>query len=301
MANEPQNRRIRLDQTVSDDGPVESPVSEGRPWLIVAYGNDRSRHIQLQPAPLTIGRGQEADIVLDDDRVSKVHCIVRVTAQGDVEVTDAGSRNGTFVDGNRIERALLLPKSELRIGGTVLRMEHKDPAQVRFEEEMFRAAVTDPLTGVPNRRAFEERAAAEVARAQRHGVPVAAVFVDIDHFKQINDTHGHAAGDAVLRDVAQRIASTRRADDVLCRYGGEEFVLLLGYAGLEQAAACGERIRSQVQARPVSVESREVPVTVSVGVSAYRAGDTVASLLGRADAALYRAKSAGRNRVEREA
>ncbi|HYE98152.1 MAG TPA: GGDEF domain-containing protein [Planctomycetota bacterium] len=291
----------RLDQTVSDDGPPEPRPSDARPWLVITYGNDRSRHIQLEQAPVTIGRGPGADVILHDDRVSKVHCAVRVDGQGEVEVTDNGSRNGTYVDGARIERSILRPQSELRLGGTVLRVEYKDPRQVSFEEEMFRAAVTDPLTGIPNRRWFADRAAAEIARAQRHGRPLGALFVDVDRFKSINDTHGHAVGDQVLRHVAGLIWAARRAEDLMCRHGGEEFVLLLSDAEPAKIAVAAERFRTRVAEKAVEVGPQSLPVTVSIGWSLLRPGDTLDSLLARADAAMYAAKKNGRNRVEGDA
>src|SRR5205085_7569237 len=120
-------------------------------------------------------------------------------------IVDQGSRNGTFVDGERVDRATLRPNSQLRVGHTIFRVELKEAEQGRLEEELFQAAVTDVLTGIPNRRWFEERAAAGGAEALRHRQPLAAVFIDVDHFKQVNDKFGHSAGDLVLKEVARRI------------------------------------------------------------------------------------------------
>ena len=291
----------RMDWTISDEEGTAPVQGKTRPWLFVVYGTDRARHIKLGESPITLGRGPGADVVLNDERASKVHCSVRVAAGDAVEVTDQGSRNGTFVDGERIDRAVLRPNSQLRIGHTILRLELKEPEQVRLEEELFQAAVTDALTGVPNRRWFQDRAAAAMLEASRHGHPISAVFVDIDHFKQINDKLGHEAGDRVLKETARKIDGTRRTEDLLCRYGGEEFVLLLPHADLGQAAIFGERVRSEVAASPVEASGQSIPVTVSVGVACARTGDSVEALLKRADEAMYRAKEKGRNRVETEA
>jgi diguanylate cyclase (GGDEF)-like protein len=289
-----------LNRTVSDDGAAALGPASVRPWLFVVSGADRSRYFEIGQAARTLGRGPGADIVLQDERASKVHCSVRVTLEGGVEVTDRGSRNGTFVDGAKILQGVLLPNSQLRIGGTILQVEHKDPAQVRQMEEAFQAAVVDSLTGLPNRRAFFDRAAAAVAASARHKFALSAVFIDLDHFKGINDTLGHAAGDQVLKETARRLDSLRRTEDLICRYGGEEFVLLLPYTTLEQAATVAERVRESVASKPVDFYGKPISVTFSAGVASFPSGDTLEALLRRADQAMYRAKQKGRNRVEKD-
>ena len=157
----------------------------------------------------------------------------------------------------------------------------------------------DGLTGVLNRRAAQERLDEAFGESRRHGSSLAVFFLDIDHFKAINDTFGHAAGDAVLVAVSKRIVSQLRSSDVVGRWGGEEFVALLPGASPEIARAMGERIRRVIEAEPVNVEGSRVPVTVSVGVAMLDARNKdSADLVHLADEALYRAKEKGRNRVE---
>jgi two-component system cell cycle response regulator len=127
------------------------------------------------------------------------------------------------------------------------------------------------------------------------------VFIDIDHFKQINDTLGHAAGDQVLKETARRIDALRRNEDLLCRFGGEEFVLLLPYTTLEQAAMFADRVREAIASKPIEHYGKNISVTFSAGVASFPSGDTLEALLRRADQAMYRAKEKGRNRVEKEA
>jgi diguanylate cyclase (GGDEF)-like protein len=166
-------------------------------------------------------------------------------------------------------------------------------AQLRAEVE--RLATTDPLTGLPNRRRFEEALAAEVSRSRRHRVPFAVVAVDVDHFKAVNDTHGHAAGDEVLVAVADALRGQCRVADVAARTGGEEFVVLLPATDLSDALVAAERIRGAVASES---RSTPIPVTVSVGVAAFPETSTDAQrLLVAADDALYRAKAQGRDRV----
>jgi diguanylate cyclase (GGDEF)-like protein len=290
----------RLDATLSDEDSAPPIPGKTRPWLFVVHGNDRALHVKLSESAVTLGRGPGSDIVLNDDRASKVHCSVRVAPGDIVEVVDLGSRNGTFVDGERIEKATLRLSSQLRVGHTILRLEHKAIDQVRLEEELFHAAVTDVLTGIPNRRWFQERASAAMIEASRHGHPLSAVFMDIDHFKQINDKLGHETGDLVLKEVAKRINAARRAEDLLCRYGGEEFVLLLPHADLAQAAAYAERVRASIAAAPFETKGEPLAVTISIGVACQHFGDPLDLILKRADQAMYRAKEGGRNRVVAE-
>jgi diguanylate cyclase (GGDEF)-like protein len=158
-------------------------------------------------------------------------------------------------------------------------------------------ALRDPLTGALNRAALEEALQREVEVARRQGTPLGVLFIDVDHFKQVNDTYGHRFGDDVLRAVAHAVSDTIRRSDALYRYGGEEFVVITTHTqpiGCQQLA---ERIRSNVAAMGM-VGGRELHVTVSVGVAGLRTGESCDALLRRADAALYLAKENGRNRVE---
>jgi two-component system cell cycle response regulator len=165
-------------------------------------------------------------------------------------------------------------------------------------EESQRQAATDPLTGLMNRRAFKDAADREIARAERQGHPLAALLLDVDHFKHINDQRGHAGGDVVLASLGKLLAGEIRRMDFAGRWGGEEFVVLLGDSDRDTALAVAERIRAAVAAARVEDEAGEpIPVTVSVGVAVHVAGESIGSVLGRADAGMYLAKSLGRNRV----
>ncbi|MBV8379198.1 MAG: GGDEF domain-containing protein [Paucibacter sp.] len=152
-------------------------------------------------------------------------------------------------------------------------------------------AATDALTGLSNRRVLDE------LLATTGDAPLALLMLDLDHFKEINDRHGHAAGDAVLREFAERVRSQLRPNDVCARWGGEEFVVLLPCATLAQACEVGERLRQVVAAAPLA---DRIEATVSIGAAASQPGETAEALLARADAAVYAAKNAGRNRVVSE-
>jgi diguanylate cyclase (GGDEF)-like protein len=158
-------------------------------------------------------------------------------------------------------------------------------------------ALRDPVTGVNNRAALNVSIDREVILSQRHAYALSVIMIDVDFFKRVNDTYGHLAGDAVLRTLASRIVECTRGSDMVFRYGGEEFTVVLSNTDIHGAALLAERIRKKVAANPVVIDNIEIPVTVSAGVAALEEGDHASSLLNRADAALYEAKTSGRNRV----
>ena len=171
-------------------------------------------------------------------------------------------------------------------------------AVTRMESEMRRQTRTDPLTGALNRRAMDEVSVAEVSRAQRTGHPVSVLIADLDNFKSINDEHGHLVGDEVLRQFAALLGANIRSHDTLVRYGGEEFLVLLPEAGREEAAATAEKLRALTEAQAFHCDALSLRLSVSFGVATLvQPDDDWSHLLRRADAALYGAKDAGRNRV----
>ena len=159
-------------------------------------------------------------------------------------------------------------------------------------------ATTDALTGLLNRRAFLESTTREVARAKRYNNDLSVVLLDVDHFKQINDKRGHAAGDMVLSAVGKLLNSSLRTCDIVARWGGEEFVLLLPSTSLDHAAEVGERVRAELAGATIKDGNGDaVPVTASFGVASYSGAETLEQMIDRADRAMYLAKSGGRNRV----
>jgi diguanylate cyclase (GGDEF)-like protein len=174
----------------------------------------------------------------------------------------------------------------------------------RVEEERHYAiqlAETDPLTGLFNRRGFEEHAARELTRAARYGRPLAVAILDIDHFKKVNDRYGHTGGDVVLREVAECLHQGARGSDIVGRWGGEEFILLLPETTLAEATQLGERLRLGINVRRIAFGSQEITCTASFGIAGLAPGDTLDSLIHRADTLLYQAKEQGRNRIVAEA
>jgi diguanylate cyclase (GGDEF)-like protein len=165
------------------------------------------------------------------------------------------------------------------------------------EGQLYDLATTDSLTGLWNRRQFLQLTHAEIDRARRHGTSLALVLADIDHFKQVNDQHGHDAGDRVIRHVASLLRQQARGGDLIGRWGGEEFVMLLPMTGGDGALELSERIRRRVERTPCEHGGVSMPVTLSLGVCEMQPGHSLDHAFKNADAALYAAKNAGRNRV----
>ncbi len=187
-----------------------------------------------------------------------------------------------------------------RIAGDVLRkLETASRELTRQKEAAEALARTDVLTGLANRRAFDEAAQREIRRAVRYGEPLALIMTDIDRFKAINDTHGHHAGDQVLVSFAHTLRAAVREVDLVGRWGGEEFVILMPGTDIEEAQQVAERMRQAVAAAPAHYEDVDCSYTASFGVAVFRSDmPSLDALLGTADQALYRAKENGRNRVE---
>ncbi len=185
-----------------------------------------------------------------------------------------------------------LKQAEEALSRSNQRLEQEVARRTRELEELL---LTDPLTGVGNRRFLVERLRAEVAKSRRHHQPLSVVFTDLDHFKQINDRYGHSGGDEVLCHVAELLKDSLRNEDMIGRFGGEEFVMLLTATPLEQALLVAERIRVSLGTTPTSLEA--CTVTASFGVAELNPGESAEELLNRSDRALYAAKEAGRNCV----
>jgi two-component system, cell cycle response regulator len=213
-------------------------------------------------------------------------------------VIDCGSVNGTYVGDERVGKHALRSGDLIKIGPCILKYLAAGDIEAAYTEEIYRLTITDGLTGIANRRAFEEKIEAEVYHALRHDRPLSLVMFDLDHFKKVNDTYGHMAGDHVLKTVASIVRSRIRQGDVLARYGGEEFALLLRETPKGTAAQLAEEIRVAIANSEVTFEDRIIPVTVSMGVAEATPDlRTPHQLVKVADARLYDAKREGRNRV----
>jgi diguanylate cyclase (GGDEF)-like protein len=278
--------------------------SEKHAFLLVLSGPQLGEVFSLASGrELVIGRREDCDVQIRDDGVSRRHAVLVVKGAGAI-VRDLGSANGTWVDGKRTPEARLEDGMRLQVGGqTTLKFVWSDELEARYQMRLAEGALQDPLTGLYNRRHFEERLASELAAAQRHARPVSLLMCDVDHFKSINDAHGHLAGDETLKMVAFVLRGAVRKEDVLARYGGEEFVIVARETPLDGAQSLAERIRRAVEKSRCAWQGQDLGVTVSIGVTVsvgateFVSGRTERELIEAADRALYAAKQAGRNRV----
>lgn len=253
--------------------------------------------IELSGDELIVGREAGCDLQLCDDSVSRRHARLETAAEG-CFIADMGSTNGVYVNERRVERQQLAAGDRLRLGNQIFRFLGADRVEAEYHEAVFRMMTTDGLTQTHNKRYLLDEMERELLRARRRCRPLSVLMFDVDHFKRINDTYGHLAGDEVLSELCNRARSLLRQEELLARYGGEEFVLLLPETTLADARAAAERLRSAVAMAPFHTEQAEIAVTISVGVAQF-SGDSqsVAALLDQADQQLYAAKRGGRNRV----
>ena len=267
---------------------------------LLAIDGDASGTLHpLDKDSVSIGRDDAADIPLAFAGVSRRHCRIDSVPEGHV-LHDCGSKNGTSLNDRRLAEPALLGKGDrIRIGPLSFQYLPPGDPERRVYERLERRAQLDGFTGCYNKTYFNERARVEVARAVAQAEALSLIVFDLDHFKRLNDGHGHAAGDAVLKELARLVRRTGvRENDIFARFGGEEFVILLPRTALDTAMAIAERLRGRIEVHAFEYADARLPVTVSVGVAA--CGDGIASdtdLFNAADAALYQAKQAGRNCV----
>lgn len=265
--------------------------------LVTIYGQDLGRRYQLLGDELTIGRGPENAVVLDLDNVSRRHA--RVAQSGDVfEVEDLGSTNGTYVNDREVQREVLRNGDLIKIGGAILKFLQGGNVEALFHEEIYRMTIIDGLTQIHNKRYLLEFMDREMARGTRYGRPLSLILFDVDHFKQINDRHGHLAGDSVLKQLAALVGRHVRKEECFARYGGEEFAVLMPETDAARAHAFAEKIRRIVEETTFVYEDRRMEVTVSVGLSEMGSHRDPSAFIRATDERLYAAKDGGRNRVE---
>lgn len=294
---------------VADELP---PPSRLRAVLTVLSGSEVGRLVAVTPGEtLKLGRDETCGVRFEDASLSRVHATVQALGAAYI-LTDEKSRNGTFVNGTRITTPrVLVDGDRVQLGGaTRLRFSMVDGAEEAALRGVYEAGRRDALTGIANRKAFDERLDAEVAFATRHKTHLCLLFFDVDHFKRVNDEHGHPVGDLVLQAVAGVLARGVRTEDTVARYGGEEFGALARGIALHQASVMADRLRVAVGRQSVDVPPEigaavtpAVTVTVSIGVASLACcGPTPdrATLVRIADGRLYHAKATGRNRVVSE-
>ena len=282
------------------EGEVPAEVSG---WALVAYaGASLGRIFPLAMGETLIGRAPNVAVALLDSEVSRTHARLTLEAgPGGTRLLleDLGSTNGTRVNGEALQGVAELKSGDrLGIGTHVLKLVAMDPLERAFHETLLDLSTKDPLTGLANRGKALAEFQNRFGLSLRYDRPLSVVMCDLDHFKCINDTHGHGAGDFVLQAFGERVRANLREADLAGRIGGEEFLMVLPETDLGGGRQFAERLRKAVAGHPVNLATGALEVTCSFGV-AERLGSDMdpGQLLARADAALYLAKTGGRNRV----
>jgi len=281
----------------------EAPVATGgvkrdRAYLVVLAGASVGEMYKIDGEKTIIGRGQKAQIRLYDDGISREHAQLVVEGSR-IFLQDLGSTNGTYCNGLQVDKKELVDGDKILVGSTtILKFTYHDNLDEIFQKQMYESALRDGLTKAFNKKYFTDRLESEFTFSVRHTSPLALVLFDIDHFKKVNDTHGHPAGDHVLAEISALLTGALRAEDVFARYGGEEFAVICRGSDQGQAQVVGERLRKSVEGHRFVYEGKHIPVTISMGVASIDAELTeAAALIKRADERLYEAKASGRNRV----
>jgi two-component system, cell cycle response regulator len=293
-------------ETITSSG-MFGTASAFIPTLTFLSGPALGKEIPLIHRQLVLGRGSECDIMIPDPSVSRKHLQIscrKVVKNGEnpklkVVLQDLGSSNGTLVNYISVRRVVLKPGDKIFLGRVILKFDHRDVAEQKFYDEIYRLATTDSLTTLLNKATITRNLAEEIADGLRYHRWLSIVLMDIDGFKSMNDLYGHLAGDRILQLVANILHATLRKRDKAGRFGGDEFLIILPETGPKGAARAAERIRQLIEMSIAAELNLSGAVTASLGIAACRT-DTASpeSLLERADAALYRAKSLGRNRAE---
>ena len=285
--------------TIFEPQAAPGGVKRDRAYLVVLAGASVGEMYKIETEKTIIGRGQRATIRLLDDGISREHA--QVVVEGNrIFLQDLGSTNGTFCNGIKVDRRELADGDKILVGSTtILKFTYHDNLDEIFQKQMYESALRDGLTKAFNKKYFTDRLESELTFAIRHASSLALVMFDIDHFKKVNDTYGHQAGDHVLSEIAALLTTALRAEDVFARYGGEEFAVICRGIDVTQAHVVAERMRKAVEKHRFVHEGTLIPVTISVGVAGLPDAQVkdATDLVGHADRALYRSKHGGRNQV----
>src|SRR5215207_6223012 len=303
MGSEPFDTTIQM--------PRLSAPRERHPALVFLRGELLAAPIPLERDEVTLGRALEADVRVNDARASRMHA--RITVERDAgsdevryRITDLNSTNGTLLNGAPVHDAYLQDGDKLTVGEQLLRFDLLDDIDREYQRQIHRLLAHDELTGLLTSKSFFSELRREAARAETEARPFCVLMMDLDHFKNVNDTHGHLVGSQTLEEVGAIITRALRAGDVAARFGGEEFAAFLLKADCAQGLVAAERVRTSIESHVFSAVRRgatgdkdeTLRLTISIGVAAYPddARDPI-QLIELADTALYRAKNLGRNRV----
>lgn len=272
--------------------------------LIVLKGHSVGDRFLLHKNEMTIGRSETVDVRFAQDKgVSRLHAVIH-RIEGDAEqfvIMDKDSFNGTSVNSKKIKKTILKDRDIITISTHKLKfIASTSPEQTHYDE-LYRQTHMDKALQIYDKHYFLTKLAEEVQYCKRYDNELSLMMFDVDHFKRINDTYGHLAGDAVLLKIVEIVKQRIRETDILCRYGGEEFAIIMPHVDCQQAHVLAEHIRTLIAETPIICSNATINITISLGISSYVQNSTQPYtselLILQADKALYQAKHTGRNKT----
>jgi diguanylate cyclase (GGDEF)-like protein len=289
------SQKTRVTKVAEEKPRLPSASRPGDACVVVIYGPEIGRRVPLSTAPFDIGRSSKNDLFIDQESISRHHA--RITFDGaSYLISDMNSTNGTFVNDAPVKEAKLRDGDQIQVGRSILKFMTGENIEVHYHEEIYRLMTVDGLTQIFNRRYFDEALEREHNRSKRYDRALSLILFDIDHFKKINDTWGHLAGDSLLRQLVAAVRPKLRREDIFARTGGEEFGVLLPEIAIDGARITAEKVRRIVEATSLKYEQTPIPCTISLGVAMLAAQQNAPEELYKAaDAQLYAAKQGGRN------
>ncbi len=281
----------------SRPGPEVLAEDQQQPLLVVMHGSLLGMTYAIRDEVIAIGRTATLDIPIDDENVSRRHA--EITFDGSsVKIKDLDSTNGTFVNSQRITDTILHDGDLILIGRVLFKFIRSSSIENRFFDQMYALATTDFLTGIFNRQHIISRLESEFARSRRYNRPLSILLYDIDHFKHVNDSFGHLAGDQLLMESSRLIGKSVRSQDYYGRFGGDEFMIICPETDLNNTVLLAQRLVQVLAKWSYSYQSRKLDFNISIGLAAL--SDEMRSavdLIAKADTLMYRSKQRGRNHI----
>jgi len=288
-----------MDETIISSIDNLKADDDTEPYLIIIAGTNIGKLYDLNADELVAGRSPDCDLWIEDNTISRKHFKIK-RERHDYHIYDLDSTNGTFINNKRIKSIKLKAGDKIQISkDTIIQFDYFDENRKISEKKRYELGVRDPVTNTYNKSYFLQRISEEFSFCLRQNLPLSILMFDIDFFKLINDKYGHLAGDKVLQDICKEVAQMIRNDDVFCRYGGEEFVIIMRNTDCQAAVNLAERIRRKIEQTKIQYEEQDIKVTISIGVSTLKNRNfkEFASLISDCDKYLYQSKGNGRNRV----
>lgn len=287
------------EETLTKAANQPTSTSDGGCFLQIHPLSITNHLIELSDSQIVVGREPSCGICIPDASVSRRHALIE-KIDGGFSVTDLGSTNGTSVNEQPVNTSLLQAGDRVQFGSYIFKFLASNHIELQYHEAVYSMMTRDGLTGALNKRSFIDILGRDFQRSVHRNSPLSLILFDIDFFKKVNDTHGHLAGDEVLREVGRRISSVTACHDVFARYGGEEFAILMSETSVDHAVEIAQRCRLEIADRPFQTSVGPLAVTISAGVAEVQLLTNIESsdqLIQAADLKLYEAKHGGRNRV----